>query len=104
MFLQVAALIANAIRVLKSSEESDLFEDVLPLLQALLPAIGHLLDGHHFGRDIIPRIIDGAEAAVTNLAQIIEQLVRILALKQQRHIRVSQTARPEKNNRNHVIS
>ena len=61
MFFEIASLVANAVGVLEPPEEPYLLEDVLPLLQALLPPVGHLLDGHHLSRDIVPGVVDGAE-------------------------------------------
>lgn len=82
--------------MLKPPKESDFLEDVLPLFEALLPAVGHLLDGHHFRGDIVPGVVDGPEGAVPDLAEVIEQLIGILGFKEQRDIRILQAARPER--------
>ena len=100
MLLEVAAVVGDAVRVLEAPQEPDLLEDVLPLLQRLLPAVGHLLDGHHLCGDIVPGVVDGAEGPMADLAKVVEQLVRVLALEQLRHVGVLQAARPGSKNGN----
>ena len=94
MLLEIASLVADAVGVLEPPQEPDLLEDVLPLFERLLPAVRHLLDGDHLVRDVVAGIVHGAEAAVTDLPEVIEQPVGVLALKELRHVRVFQAARP----------
>ncbi len=93
MLLEIAALVADAVRMLQPAEKSDLLEDVLPLLERLLAPVAHLLDGHHLGGDVVAGVVDGSEAAVANLAEVVEQLVRVLALKELSDVRVLQAPR-----------
>jgi hypothetical protein len=90
-------VVLDAIGMLEAGEEPNFFEDVLPLLQALLPVVGHLLDGHHLTGDVVSGIVDGTETAVSYLPQVIEYFVRILPLEQLRHLWVLQGARPGSN-------
>ena len=66
----------------ESGQKPDLLQDVLPLLQRLLPPVGHLLDGHHLVSHILPGVVHGAEGPVANLPEIIKDLVRVLSLEQ----------------------
>jgi hypothetical protein len=43
---------------------------------------------------LIPGIVDCAEGPVADLPEVVEQLLRVLALEQLRHVRVLQAARP----------
>lgn len=72
----------------------DLLQDVLPLLQALFAHIGHLLDGHDLAREIASRIVDGAEGAMANLAEILEYLLWVVLVEELRYLRVLQAPRP----------
>ena len=87
-------MIVDAVGVLEPPEEADLLEDVLPLLERLLPAVRHLLDGDHLVRDVVAGVVDGAEAAVTDLAEVIEEPVGVLALEELGHVGVLEAARP----------
>jgi hypothetical protein len=67
LLLQVAAVVLDTVRVVQPVQEPDLLQDVLPLLQALLPVVGHLLDRHHLVLDIVPGVVDRPEAAMPDL-------------------------------------
>ena len=88
MFFKITSVVVDAIRMFKSSQKANFFENVLPLFQRLFPAVGHLLDGHDLGRDIVARIVDRAKGPVSDLAEVVEQLVRVFAFEQLRHIRI----------------
>ena len=75
-------MILDTVGVGQTGQEPDLLEDVLPLLQRLLAAVGHLLDGHNLVGDILPGVVHGAEGPVADLPEIIEDLVRVLSLEQ----------------------
>ena len=72
LLLQVASVVLDTVGVLQPGQKPNngrrlklrirgrfdppyLLEYVLPLLQGLLPVVGHLLDGHHLVRDVVPR-------------------------------------------------
>ncbi len=59
MIFEVTAIVGDAVRMLQPNEEANLFEYVLPLVEGLLAPVGHLFDGHHFGRDIVSRKTKG---------------------------------------------
>lgn len=72
----------------------DLLQYVLPLLQALLAQIGHLLDGHNLPGEQAPGIIDGPETAMADLPQILEDLLRVVLEEEIGYLGVPQAARP----------
>ena len=74
-------MIVDAIGMFQLGQKPNLLEDILPFLEALLAPVGHLFDGHALVGDIVAGVVDGAEAAVPDLAKIIEKLVRILTLE-----------------------
>ena len=82
LFLQITPVVLDTVGVGQTCEEPDLLQDVLPLLQGLLPAVGHLLDGHHLVGDVLPGVVDGPEGPVANLPEVIEYLIRVFSLKQ----------------------
>lgn len=96
MFFEVASVIIDAIWMFEFAKEANFFEDVLPLFQRLLAAIGHLFDGHDLHGDIISCIINGTETSMANFPQIVKQFLRIFTLKKLRYLGILQTARPEK--------
>ena len=76
------------------AKKADFFKNVLPLLGALFAQVGHLLDCHHLLRQQTSRVINCAEAAVTDLPQVLENLLRIIFVEELRYFRILQTARP----------
>ena len=94
MLLEVTPLVANAVGVLEPAEEAYLLENVLPLLEALLSAVGHLLDGDHLRGDIVAGVVDGPEGAVPDLPEVVKELVGVLGLKQQGHVGILQAPGP----------
>ena len=88
LFLQITAVVLYTVRVSQSGEEPNLFQDILPLLQRLLPAVGHLLDGHHLMSDVLPSVVHSSEGSMADLSEIIKYLVRVLSLKQLRDLGV----------------
>ena len=49
-------MVLNAVGMVQPIQETDLLQDILPFLQALLSIVGHLLDRHHLSFDIVPEI------------------------------------------------
>ena len=49
---------------------------------SLLAIIGHLFDGHHLVGRVLPGVVHGPEGSMTDLPEVIKDLVRILPLKQ----------------------
>ena len=97
MFFEVASVVIDAIRMFEFTKETYFFEYVLPFLQGLFTAIGHLFDGHDLTGDVIACIVNGPKAAMPNFAEIVKQLIRVLRFKKRRHIWVFEAARPKKN-------
>ena len=56
LLLEVAAVVLNAVGMVQPIQETNLLQDILPFLQALLSIVGHLLDCHHFIFDIVPEM------------------------------------------------
>ncbi len=52
----------------------------------------------------LPGIIDGAEAAMANFTEIIEQSIRIFRVEKRGYIGVLEAARPEKTNKQIVVN
>ena len=98
MLLHVAPLVGDAVGMVEPPQKANFLENVLPLLQRLLSPERHLFDGDHLRCDIVPGVVDGAEAAVADFAEVVKKAVRILALKQLGHIGVLEASR-SKNHR-----
>ena len=97
VFFEVASVVIDAIRMFEFTKETYFFEYVLPFLQGLFTAIGHLFDGHDLVGDVIACIVNGSEAAMPNFTEIVEQLFGILGLEKRCYIWVFEAARPRKN-------
>jgi hypothetical protein len=93
VLVQIAALVFDGVRVVELAEEADFLQDVLPFLQALLAQVRHFLDGDDLAREITARIVDRTERTVTDFAQIIENLVRIVFVEELGDFRVLETSR-----------
>ena len=52
-------MVLDAVGVVQPIQETNLLQDILPFLQALLSVVGHLLDRHHLSFDIVPKISFG---------------------------------------------
>ena len=59
LLLEVAAMVLDAVGMVQPIQETNLLQDILPFLQALLSVVGHLLDRHHLSFDIVPKISFG---------------------------------------------
>jgi len=94
VLLEVTSLIPDAIGMAQPAQKTNLFKDVLPLFQRLLAGVTHLFDGHHLCGDIVSGVVYGAETAVADLAQVIEESLGVLAFKELGHLRVLETPRP----------
>ena len=94
---EVAALVLNGVWVSQLPEESDFFDDILPLLKALLAHVGHLLDGHNLLREDIAGIIDCSKRAMSNLPQVFKYPVRIIMVKEVGNLRILQAPRSNVN-------
>lgn len=99
---QVATLVLYGIGVLQLSQEPDLLEDVLPLLQTLLAQVAHLLDGDNLLGEQTSGVVDGPETAVADLTQVLENLLGIMLVEQVCDLRISKTPRP--GHRSHCCS
>ena len=56
LLLEVAAMVLNAVGMVQPVQETNLLQDILPFLQALLSVVRHLLDRHHLPFNIVPEI------------------------------------------------
>lgn len=88
-----ATLIFNCIGVVQLSQESDFFQDILPLLQTLLPKVGHLFDGNNFLGNQATCIVHGSKTSMSNLTQILKSLLRIIFVKKLSYLWVLQATR-----------
>lgn len=120
VFPQIAALVLDRIRVLQLAQEPslqgdrwrlsitersfnlqlshspDLLEDVVPLLETLLAQVAHLLDGHYLPGQVAARVVHGAEAAVPDFTQVIEDLLGVVLVEQVRNLGVLERAGPRR--------
>ena len=81
MFPKVTSFILYRIWMAQLTEESNFFEDILPLLVALLPHVGHFLNSHNFLSESMASVVDSAEASMANLTEIFKNAVRIVMIK-----------------------
>ena len=78
LVLEVAAAVGDAVGVRQRLDEAQLLLDLEPLLARLLAAVVHHLDGDHLAAAHVLAEVDGAEVAVADLGQLVEQLGRIV--------------------------
>lgn len=104
MVPEIAALVLNGVGVLELSEEADLLEYVLPLFHGLLAEVGHLLDGDNLLAEEAPGVVDRAKAAMADLPQVLEDLLRVVLFKEVGDLRVLQAARPRHQRHNLAVS
>ena len=101
---EVASLILNGIGMLELSEEAYLLEYVLPLLHCLLAQIGHLFDGDDLLAEQTSGVVDSAEAAMADLSQILEDLLRVVLLEELGGIRVLEAPGPRRDRHNLAVA
>lgn len=94
MIPEIATLVLNRVRMIELTQEAYLLEDVLPLLHGLLAEVGHLFDGNDLLGDGASRVINGAEAAVADLPEILEYLLRIILLEELGNLGIFQATGP----------
>lgn len=94
MLSEVTAFVLDRVRVAELSQEANLLEDVLPLLQTLFAHVGHLLDGDNLLGEDVAGVVHGAEASMADFAQILEYPFGVVVVEEVGHLRVLQTASP----------
>lgn len=72
----------------------NLLEDVVPLLQALLAQVAHLLNGHNLPREVTSCIIHGTKASMADLPEVVKDLLRVMLVEQVRNLRVLERTGP----------
>lgn len=82
MISEVTAFVLDGIGMIELSKKSYFLENILPLFDRLFSEIRHFFDGNDFSGDETSRVINSSEAAMSNFAEILENLFRVILLKQ----------------------
>lgn len=76
------------------ADSPNFFEDVLPLLKALLSAVRHFLDSNNLPGEKTSGVVDGTERTMSNLPEVFEYLFRIMLVEKISYLRILERAGP----------